>query len=97
MTDDLGRLRDWLSLAQSRTDWNQFGAIFKKINKELKQHLELAHSRKNNSRLLPLIDLDFEISLSYVFSASSPCPKLLARRKHPVLMIAKNLSIYQDD
>jgi hypothetical protein len=46
MSDDLGRFRDRLSLAQSLTAWNQFGAIFKgKINKEFKQHLELAHSR----------------------------------------------------
>jgi hypothetical protein len=42
MTDDLGRLRDWSSLAQSRTDWNQFGAIFflKKV-KEFNQHFRI--------------------------------------------------------
>jgi hypothetical protein len=27
MTDEFGRLQDWLNLAQSRTDWEQFGLV----------------------------------------------------------------------
>jgi hypothetical protein len=84
MTDDLGRVRDWSSLAQSRTDWNQFGAIFKK--QQLEQHLELAHSRKNNS---PLIGLDFDLSVHCPLRSLSEAP--ISRRKHPVLMSAKYL------
>jgi hypothetical protein len=90
MTDDLGRLRDWLSLAQSRTDWNQFGAIFK-INKSTRAAFGIGVS-KTQLTTLPLIDVSISISNLYdpcLLRSLSKAP--IARRKHPVLMTAKYL------